>query len=172
EKGHNVPLNSFLRTGIVHRTLSSDALVWVARERTSMTMDVFSMELSKALLSAIERDHFDEANRKSNRVTDLLMDDRELIADFITGVELAQARNFARQMMISPGIDEMGKRSMLARFIKVYPELEELINERSGDKHEEATYIVSWKSLEAKKKEYDHLVNVEIPKNREDISIA
>lgn len=172
DKGYSGPLNSFLKLGILHRTLSSDALVWVAKERTGMTADVFGIDFSKALLSAIERDHFDEASRKSNRVTDLLMDDRELIADLITGVELAQARNFARQMMLSPGIDEMGKRSLLARFIRVYPELEELINERAGDRQEEDVLIVSWRSLEEKKKAYDHLVNVEIPKNREDISIA
>ena len=40
------------------------------------------------------------------------------------------------------------------------------------EKEEEQALIVSWKSLEAKKQAYDHLINVEIPKNIEDISIA
>jgi transcription elongation GreA/GreB family factor len=99
------------------------------------------------------------------------LDDRELIADLITGVELPQVRVFARQMMITPAIDDMGKRSLLARFIRVYPEIEELIHEGKEEEQEEAL-IVSWKSLAEKKKAYDHLVNVELPKNREDISIA
>ena len=173
EKGYDGPMNAFLTTGIRHRSLSSEALVWLAKERKGAAKAVFTLELSKALLSAIERDHFDEANRKANRINDLLIDDRELIADLIANAELAQARNFARQTMLSPGIDEMGKRSLLARFIKLHPELEDLINERSGDKQDEDdALVVSWRSLGVMKKAYDHLINVEIPKNIEDISIA
>lgn len=171
EKGYVGPMNAFLKTGIVHRSLSSEALVWLARERTGLAADVFGPELSGAFLSAMERDHMDEENRRSNRVYNVLLDDRELIADLITGVELPQVRVFARQMMITPAIDDMGKRSLLARFIRVYPEIEELIHEGKEEEQEEAL-IVSWKSLAEKKKAYDHLVNVELPKNREDISIA
>jgi transcription elongation GreA/GreB family factor len=74
--------------------------------------------------------------------------------------------------MLTTAVDQMGKRSLLARFIKVYPEIEELINERAGREEQDQSLIVSWKSLAERKKAYDHLVNVELPKNREDISIA
>ena len=171
DKGYVGPMNSFLKIGIIHRSLSSEALVWLARERNGLSSDVFGPELSGALLSAMERDHMDEENRKSNRVYNCLIDDRELIADLITGVELPQVRIFARQMMITPAVDEMGKRSLLARFIKVYPEIEALIHEGKEEEQDDSL-IVSWKSLEEKKKAYDHLVTVELPKNREDISIA
>lgn len=173
DKGYSAPLNSFLKTGILHRTLSSEVLVWITRERSGLAADVFGPELCRALLSAIERDHFDDENRRANRVNDVLVADKELIADLITGVELPQVRNFARQLLLTPAVDEMGKRSLLARFIKVYPEIEELIHEGQKDKEEpDAALIVSWKSLEEKKKAYDHLVNVELPKNREDVSVA
>lgn len=175
EKGYGDRLNAFLETGVRQRSLSSEVLAWMARERKGLAKEVFGIELSKALLSAIERDHFDEANRKANRINDLLLNDRELIADLLAGADLVQARNFARQMLLSPGIDEMGKRSLLARFIKVRPELESLINERAGGEKTEAeveALIVSWKSLREAKKAYEHLINVEIPKNIEDISIA
>jgi len=174
DKNYAGPMNTFLKTGILHRTLSSEALVWITRERSSLSADVFGPDLCGALLSAIERDHFDDENRRANRINDALIDDRDLIADLITGVELPQVRNFARQLLLTPAVDEMGKRSLLARIIKVYPEIEELIHEGQKDKEEqhEAALIVSWKSLEAKKNAYDHLVNVEMPKNREDVSIA
>jgi transcription elongation GreA/GreB family factor len=171
EKNATTALNAFLKQGIVHRTLSSEVLVWISRERGGMSADVFGPEMSGALLSAMERDHFDDENRKANRVNDALLSDRELISDLITGVELPQVRIFARQFMQSASIDEMGKRSILARFIRVYPEIEELIHESQNEK-EEVPLLVSWKSLTEKKAAYDHLVNVELPKNREDISIA
>lgn len=174
DKGYAGPMNAFLKTGILHRSLASETLVWIIRERAGLAADVFGPELSRALLSAIERDHFDDENRKANRINDVLVADRELIADLITGVELPQVRNFARQLLLTPAVDEMGKRSLLARFIKVYPEIETLIHEGQKEEKEEeaAALIVSWKSLEAKKKALEHLVNVEIPKNVEDIAIA
>jgi len=172
DKGYTGPLNNFLKTGILHRTLASDLLVWITRERTGLAADVFGPETAGALLSAVERDHFDEQSRRTNRVGEALLADRELIADLITGVELPQVRNFARQLMLTTAIEQMGKRSLLARFIKVYPEIEELINERAAKEEQEIALIVSWKSLAEKKKAYDHLVNVELPKNRDDISLA
>jgi transcription elongation GreA/GreB family factor len=172
EKGYSGPLNSFLKTGVLHRTLASDLLVWLTKERTGLAADVFGPEVAGALLSAVERDHFDEQSRRTNRVGEALLADRELIADLITGVELPQVRNFARQLMLTTAIEQMGKRSLLARFIKVYPEIEELINERASKEEQDVSLIVSWKSLAEKKKAYDHLVNVEMPKNRDDISLA
>lgn len=171
-KSYTGPLNNFLKTGILHRTLASDLLVWITKERTGLAADIFGPELAGALLSAIERDHFDEQARRTNRAGDALIADRDLIADLITGVELPQVRNFARQLMLTTAIDQMGKRSLLARFIKVYPEIEELINERASKEEPDVALLVSWKSLAEKKEAYKQLVSVEIPKNREDISIA
>lgn len=174
EKGYSGPFHKFLKVGILQRSLASEVLIWLAKERRKLAADVFSQELSKAMLSAIERDHFDEANRKANRINDFLLADKEIIADLVALGEVAQARNFARQVMLSPGIDEMGKRSLLARFIRIHPELEDILNERGNDKQDEdeETLIVSWVSLTEKRKSYEHLIQVEIPKNIEDISIA
>ncbi len=174
EKGYEGPLNKFFQTGITQRSLSSEVLVWLGKERKGAGKAVFSLELSKAMLSAIERDHFDEANRKANRINDFLQSDKDVIKDFLALGEIAQARNFARQVMLSPGMEEMGKRSLLARFIRIHPELEDIITESSSDKQEEQeeTLLVSWTSLTEKRKSYEHLIQVEIPKNIEDISIA
>jgi len=174
EKGYSGPMNKFFQTGITQRSLSSEVLVWLGKERKGAGKAVFSLELSKAMLSAIERDHFDEANRKANRINDFLQSDKDVIKDFLALGEVAQARNFARQVMLSPGMEEMGKRSLLARFIRIYPELEDIITESSSDKQEEQeeTLLVSWTSLTEKRKTYEHLIQVEIPKNIEDISIA
>ena len=107
EKGYIGKMNAFLKIGILHRTLSSEALAWLCRERTGIASDVFGPEMSGALLSAMERDHMDEENRKANRVYNALIDDRELIADLITGVELPQVRIFARQICAGAGAAEV-----------------------------------------------------------------
>ncbi len=173
KKGHGAKLNAWLAHGIRQRSLASEVLVWIARERSGLAAEPASTDLLRAMTSALERDHLDEENRKSNRIYTLLMDDRELIADLITGVDLPQVRIYARQFLLTPAIDELGKRSLLARFIRVYPEIEELIHEgQDKSQKEEEPLYVSWPSLEEKKKQYHHLISVEIPKNRDDISLA
>lgn len=166
-------LVSHLRTNISQRNLSSEALAWVCWERSGLASSVFSADIASALLSAIERDHFDD-DKKSNRVLDALMEDKELVADLISGADMTHINNFARQIMLSPAFEELSKRSLMARIIRVYPEVQELVEEHSGrkdDGHAE-DLIVSWESLEAKKKAHQHLVQVEIPQNRKDIEIA
>lgn len=172
-KDYKDELRKYIATGVAHRSLTSDGLVWLCRERTGIAKDMFVPEVSGALFSAIERDHHDES-RKSNRVYDMLIDDKNLISDIITGVDLPRVRNFARQLWMTTAIDEMGRRSLLARFIRVYPVLEQLIHEgdQPAEKPENLKLFVSWQSLVAKKKALHHLVRVEIPKNTQDITIA
>jgi transcription elongation GreA/GreB family factor len=167
-------LTSFLRTNISQRNLSSEALAWVCWERGGPAKKVFSWDITPALMHAVERDHFDDT-KKSNRVLDALMEDKELVADLLNGAEMMQVNNFARQVLLSPAFDELTKRSLVARIIRVYPEIEELVEEHSGGKkheHQVDHLLVSWDSLEARRKAHAHLVQVEIPQNRKDIEIA
>jgi len=71
----------------------------------------------------------------------------------------------------TPNLDELTKRSLLARIIKLYPELESVI---TGEQKEEksAALVVSWSSLEKRKTEYEDLVNKKIPENSKEIGVA
>lgn len=166
-------LLTYLKTTIGHRMLSSEALAWVCRERAGIAKRVFSAEITPALMGAIERDHFDD-DKRSNRVMDVMMDDKDLISDVLSEAEPTQVNNFARQVLLSPAFDELTKRSLMARIIKVVPEIEELIAEHKEKEDEgpQTALIVSWTSLEAQKAVHKQLTEIEIPKNREDISIA
>jgi len=67
--------------------------------------------------------------------------------------------------------DELTKRSLLARMVKVYPELETMI---AGAETQEkaAPLIVSWSSLEKRRAEHEEIVKVKIPENTKEIAIA
>jgi transcription elongation GreA/GreB family factor len=60
---------------------------------------------------------------------------------------------------------------LLARIIKLYPELESVI---TGEQKEEkrTALVVSWSSLDKRKAEYEELVNKKIPENSKEIGIA
>src|SRR6266850_1792140 len=76
-----------------------------------------------------------------------------------------------RRLMLTPVFDELTKRSLLARIIKLYPDLESVI---TGEQKEEKSdaLIVSWSSLDKRKAEYEELVNKKIPENSKEIGVA
>jgi transcription elongation factor GreA len=94
-----------------------------------------------------------------------------LIAAMFTGADIGEARDAMRKLLLSPLFDELTKRSLLARIVKLYPELEGMI---TGAQPEEksAALVVSWSSLEKRKTEYEELIKKKIPENTKEIALA
>jgi transcription elongation GreA/GreB family factor len=86
-------------------------------------------------------------------------------------VDVGLARDAMRRLQVTPLFDELTKRSLLARMVKVYPELESMI---AGAEPQEkaAPLIVSWSSLEKRRAEYEEVIKVKIPENTKEIAIA
>src|SRR5207248_2411169 len=98
-------------------------------------------------------------------------EDRQLVGDIFKNADVALARDAMRRLQLSPLFDELTKRSLLARIVKVYPELESMITGVEGPE-KAAALIVSWSSLEKRKAEYEELVKVKIPENTKEIALA
>lgn len=170
ETGQDDELRTFLVRAIREHSATSETLVWLCHERDGQWRDLITPELLGAVLSAIERDQHNE-NSRGNKLRDLLLEDRELLPDMFTDVESSVARDGMRRLMLTPVFDELTKRSLLARIIKLYPELESVI---TGDQKEEKTesLVVSWSSLDKRKTEFEELVNKKIPENSKEIGVA
>jgi transcription elongation GreA/GreB family factor len=144
-------------------------LVWLCSERDEWR-ELITPELLAAILSALEREQHLAPGRAS-KLQRLLVDDRQLIADIFAGADVALARDAMRRLQITPLFDELTRRSLLARIVKVYPELESMITGAKPDE-KPAPLVVSWSSLERRKAEYEELVQKKIPENTKEISIA
>ena len=155
---------------IREHSATSEMLVWLCKERSGEWKELMTPDLLGAILSALERDQHNE-NSRGSKLRDLLLDDRELIPDMFAGAESSVARDAMRRLMLSPTFDELTKRSLLARIIKLYPELESLITGRARETKSEAL-VVSWSSLEKRKAEFEELVNKKIPENSKEIGVA
>ena len=170
ENGKQDELRTLLERGIRDHSLTSEILVWLCKERDGEWRSLVMPELLGAILSALERDQHNETSRGS-KLRDLLLDDRELIPDMFTGAEIGVARDAMRRLMLTPVFDELTKRSLLARIIKLYPSLESVITGEQKEEKSEAL-VVSWSSLEKRKAEYEELINKKIPENSKEIEIA
>jgi transcription elongation GreA/GreB family factor len=170
EAGKEEELRAALDRSLREHSATSEMLFWLCKNRTAWTA-LINPELLSAILSACERDQHNESNSRSTRLRDLLLSDRALIPDIFAGAETGLARDAMRRLMLSPVFDELTKRSLLARIIKLYPDLQSLI---TGGQAEEksSVLVVSWSSLQKRKAELEDLINRKIPENSKEIGVA
>lgn len=147
---------------------STELLYWLGKERSDSYADVLGPEVFRAMLTAMERDQFNE--KKSNKLRDLILDDQELIVELIGSADLEVIKDLTRALQLSPCFDDMDKRSLLARIVKSYPVVQSLIT--GEHTKQDTSFFVSWESLERRKAEYNELVQKRIPANSKEIAIA
>jgi len=148
---------------------SSELLLWLAKERGNDTFaDVLGPEVFRAMLTAMERDQFNE--KRSNRLREQILDDQELLPELTATAELEVIKDLTRALQLSPVFDDMDKRSLLARIVKSHPAVQSLIS--GGETKQDTSLVVSWESLERRRQDYTELVHKKMPANREEIAIA
>ena len=161
-------LKELLSRLISQHQASSELLLWLARERSDTYADILGPEVFRAMLTAMERDQFNE--KRSNKLRDFILDDPTLLVELIGSADLEIIKDLTRALQLSPCFDDMDKRSLLARIVKSYPAVQTMI---SGEQtKQETNYIVSWESLERRKNEYAELVQKSIPANSKEIAVA
>jgi transcription elongation GreA/GreB family factor len=149
-------------------TAGSELLLWLGRERSDAFAEILGPEIFRAMLTAMERDQFNE--RRSNRLRDFILEDHELIAELTASADIEVVEDLTRALQLSPVFDDMDKRSLLARLVKAHPAVQSLV---SGEQtKQDSSLLVSWESLERRRAEYGELVQKKIPANSKEIAIA
>ncbi len=169
EAGHLEALKAHLARLISQHDAGSELLLWLAKERHSdQFADILGPEVFRAMLSAIERDQFQE--KKTRRLQDYVLDDQDLLVELIEAADIEVIKDLTRALQLSPSFDDMDKRSLLGRIVKRFPAIQSLI---SGEQtRHEQPLLVSWESLERRRREYHELVEKKIPANSKDIALA
>lgn len=161
-------LKELLARLISQHQASSELLLWLAKERSDSFADILGPEVFRAMLTAMERDQFNE--KRSNKLRDFILADQTLLVELIGSADLEVIKDLTRALQLSPCFDDMDKRSLLARIVKSYPAVQTMI---SGEQtKQETVFMVSWESLERRKNEYAELVQKAIPANSKEIAVA
>jgi transcription elongation GreA/GreB family factor len=168
EEGKMDLLKDTLARFINQHTANSELLLWLGRERSDAFADILGPEVFRAMLTAMERDQFNE--KRSNRLREFILDDHELLAELTASADIEVVKDLTRALQLSPVFDDMDKRSLLARLVKSHPAVQSLI---SGEQaKQDNSMLVSWESLERRKAEYQELVQKKIPANSREIATA
>lgn len=169
-EGRLQQLKDHLARLVSQHSASSELLLWLAKERSDAFADILGPEVFRAMLSAMEKDQFQNEFKRGSKLGDYILNDQSLLVELIGSADLEVIKDLTRALQLSPCFDDMDKRSLLARIVKTYPAIQTLISGEATK--QEAALLVSWDSLARRKTEYEELVQKKIPANSKEIAIA
>jgi len=161
---------------LLEQSLKAPILVWIVKNRaqrrfSTMLSRLITPQLMSAIFYAIDHEAIQNASSKRIALVEILLDDKELIPELLATATPEVARDLAHTMMMSQGFETLTKRSLIARFIKQFPDIQSLISAEEQSSTSD-NLVVSWESLEKRKAEYQTLVTKKIPENKEAIAVA
>jgi transcription elongation factor GreA len=159
----------------VEQNLRAPVLLWIVKNRASrkfskLLNDLITPRLLSSILFAIDYEALQTAGTRRLPLADILSDDTDLIPDLLATADPETARDLANSLILNQGFEELTKKSLLARFIKLFPGIQSLVSNESDDKGE--MILVSRESHERKRQEYETLVSRKIPENSRAIAAA
>lgn len=157
-----------MRRLITQHAASSELLLWFGKERTEDFADILGPEVFRAMLTAMERDQFNE--KRSSKLRDYILSSQELVVELISSADIELIKDMTRALQFSPVFDDLEKRLLLGWIVKTFPVIQPLIS--GTQTRQDNTLVVSWPSLEAAKNEYTELVEKKIPANSKEIALA
>ncbi len=175
ENGYANDLAETFKRWQVEQNLRTPVLLWIVKNRHSkkfakLLHDLITPRLLSAIFFAIDYEALQAASARRIPLADILSDDAELIADLLSTADPENARDLANTLMLNQGFEDLTKKSLLARFIKIFPSIQSLV---AGDAEgKEEALLVSRESYERRHEEYEQIVSVKIPENSKSIAAA
>ena len=175
ENGYSEDLASTLKRWQTDQNLRAPVLLWIVKNRHSkkfakLLNDLITPRLLSAIFFAIDYEALQAASARRIPLGDILSDDIELIADLLATADPETARDLANTLLLNQGFEELTKKSLLARFIKIFPNIQSLVAADADGKEEQL--LVSRESFERKREEYEVIVSKRIPENSKAIAAA
>ncbi|MGB0371656.1 MAG: GreA/GreB family elongation factor [Opitutales bacterium] len=176
EREQEATVGKCFRNWLNEKTIKAPVLFWIVKNRNSRkyikTIDpLMEPGFLKAVFDAIDNEALQMSGNRRIPLAELIGDDAEFIPDLLRDANVEIARDLGQTLLMNQGFEELSKKSLFARFIKVHPSLQSLIAGEVEAK-EQDVLIVSKVSFDKAKAELDDLIQVKIPENKEAIATA
>lgn len=153
---------------------SVQMLLWLQRNPAKMEeWDVCSQaDFSFHVLNEISKQHSGHDLRAQNQLKSRV-EDEDWLKMVLEDMREAQRDDFMRRLNGSTAWPILDRNAIVAKVVKMYPELHQLILKSDDSRKEKVvTLYSSIRSYNAKKEEFRKLVQEEIPKNAREIELA
>jgi transcription elongation factor GreA len=158
------------------QNLKAPVLLWLLKFRElakfkDILKGLINPRLLTAVFSAIDYESLQNATTRRIPLAEILSDDKQLLPDILSKGTAENAHDLAQALILNPGFEDLSKRSLLARFIKIFPGIQDLLdgggNSNSSGKAviTDDSLIVSQPSYDKKLADLDDLAKTKIPEN-------
>ena len=158
------------------QNLKAPVLLWLLKFRElakfkDILKGLINPRLLTAVFSAIDYESLQNATTRRIPLAEILSDDKQLLPDILSQGTAENAHDLAQALILNPGFEDLSKRSLLARFIKIFPGIQDLLdggeNSNSSGKAviTDDSLIVSQPSYDKKLADLDDLAKTKIPEN-------
>ncbi|TAG29439.1 MAG: transcription elongation factor GreA [Verrucomicrobia bacterium] len=175
ENEHGEELAATFVRWMAEQNLRAPVLHWIVKNRNSKKFakilgTLVSPRLLSAIFYAIDYEALQAASARRIPLADALSEDTELIPDLLQAASAETARDLAHSLLLNQGFEELTKKSLLARFIKLFPSISTVLTGENEAREEQL--LVSRDSYERKREEYETIVSKKIPDNKAAIATA
>jgi transcription elongation factor GreA len=175
ENDHGQELAATFVRWMAEQNLRAPVLHWIVKNRNSKKFakilgDLVSPRLLSAIFYAIDYEALQAASARRIPLADALSEDAELIPDLLQAASAETARDLAHSLLLNQGFEDLTKKSLLARFIKLFPSISTVLTGENEAKDEQL--LVSRESYERKREEYEAIISKKIPDNSKAIAAA
>ena len=156
-------LKKSLRTWLDEQTLKAPVLLWILKFRElakfkDLLAGLIGPRLLTAVFSAIDYESLQNATTRRIPLAEILSDDKELLPEILGKGTEENAKDLAQALLLNPGFEDLSKRSLLARFIKRYPEIQSMVDGEDDSPSSESTSVVTDDSLIVSQASYDRKI--------------
>lgn len=157
------------------QNLKEPVLLWIVKNRHSkkysdLVHDMIQPRLLNSIFFAIDYEALQSSTSRRIPLADFLSEDKDLIPDLLGPADSETAKDLANNLLINQGFEQLTKKSLLARFIRIFPGVQSLLE--NEETQESQGLMVSRKSYEKAVNELEDLVQKQIPENSKAIAEA
>jgi len=159
---------------LTKREAGPEILYWICRHLDSLSdwIPGGPPELLIQVVDCLEGSYSGERLKSKNQLR-AMFENKGWLEGLLNRLDDAQRVEILRRVNGSRGWDTSSKRSVLARMIRMYPELESAL--AGADQLEDEPKVgpqTSWRSYKARQEQFRKLIEEEIPKNSREIAVA
>ncbi|HAW99444.1 MAG TPA: transcription elongation factor GreAB, partial [Opitutae bacterium] len=177
DRDESALLKKSLHNWLDEQTLKAPVLLWILKFRElakfkDLLGGLIGPRLLTAVFSAIDYESLQNVTTRRIPLAEILSDDKELLPEILDKGSEENAKDLAQALLLNPGFEDLSKRSLLARFIKRYPEIQSMVDgedDWSSSENSSAvtddTLIVSQSSYDLKIADLEELTKEKIPAN-------
>ncbi|HAE10367.1 MAG TPA: transcription elongation factor GreAB, partial [Opitutae bacterium] len=138
-------------------------LLWILKFRElakfkDLLGGLIGPRLLTAVFSAIDYESLQNVTTRRIPLAEILSDDKELLPEILGKGTEENAKDLAQALLLNPGFEDLSKRSLLARFIKRYPEIQSMVDGEDDSPSSESTSVVTDDSLIVSQASYDRKI--------------